>query len=167
MIISRPAEAGDLLAIAQFHVDVWKETYRTLMDLDFLEGLSVGQRQKEWEGLFMEWPTYRIFVAEDVEKKFLGFASVREHDDQGFLALELHTLNLKPEARGTGLARRMMDDLLSRRPAFLWVVEGNARAVEFYQRAGFLLTDERRPDLESQVDDLRMVRSPGVEDAAR
>lgn len=155
----RRADNSDVPGIAAFHVEVWCEAYADLMSPDFLKSLSVAQREAEWTHALTEWPEYRILVAYDERGEFLGFGSVREHKSTGPNSLELHTLNLKPAARGTGLAGHLIAELLDDREAYLWVVDGNDRAVEFYRRVGFKLTPERRPDPEAQVDDLRMVRS--------
>lgn len=154
----RPATDADLLEVAEFHVEVWREAYAGLMDADFLRSLSVDRRLPEWQAARARGDGYRILVARAADGQFLGFGSAQEHGGEGPLALELHTLNLKPEARGTGIAAALLARLLGDRPAFAWVVDGNDRAVEFYRKVGFELTAERRPDLESSVDDLRMIR---------
>lgn len=154
----RRAAAADLPEIAEFHVDVWKEAYADLMDPEFLRDLSVDRRLPEWQEALSQGPEYRILVARTSDGQFLGFGSAQDHAAAGPLALELHTLNLKPAARGTGLAAALLARLLGDRPAFAWVVDGNDRAVEFYRKVGFELTAERRPDPESNVDDLRMIR---------
>lgn len=154
----RRAAAADLPEIAEFHVDVWKEAYADLMDPEFLRDLSVDRRLPEWQEALSQGPEYRILVARTSDGQFLGFGSAQDHAAAGPLALELHTLNLKPAARGTGLAAALLARLLGDRPAFAWVVDGNDRAVEFYRKVGFELTAERRPDPESTVDDLRMIR---------
>lgn len=156
--VIRLANLSDVPAIAEFHVAVWREAYKGLMNSDFLESLSVEARVAEWTHALTEWPEYRILVAYDERDQFLGFGSAREHGLTGANSLELHTLNLKPAARGSGLARQLIAELLGERDAFLWVVDGNERAVEFYRRVGFELTPERRPDAEALVDDIRMVR---------
>lgn len=154
----RRADIADVPTIAAFHVDVWREAYAGLMNRDFLESLSVAQHEAEWSHALTEWPDYRTLVAYDEAGEFLGFGSVREHVSIGPNSLELHTLNLKPAARGTGLSGRLMAELMGEREAFLWVVDGNHRAIDFYRRIGFELTKERRPDALAQVDDIRMVR---------
>lgn len=156
--VIREAQASDLREIAEFHVEVWQEAYAGMMDADFLRTLSVARRVTEWQESLAAAPAYRILVARSVDGAFLGFGSVQEHDVTGHLGLELHTLNLKPAARGTGLAAAMIAQLLEERPSYAWVVEGNTRAVEFYRKVGFELTEVRRPDDEAKVDDLMMVR---------
>ena len=49
-----------------------------------------------------------------------------------------------PQARGTGVADRLVDELVGERDATLWVVEGNARARAFYARRGFVDEGGRR-----------------------
>ena len=53
------------------------------------------------------------------------------------VTLNLDHLYVAPELRGTGLARRMVDELIGDRPAFLWAIGGNHRAVRFYEKLGF------------------------------
>lgn len=154
----RPATREDLPDIAEFHVAVWQEAYAGLMDAEFLRTLTPERRLPEWEESLERAPGYQILVAHAASGAFLGFGSAQRHDGAGHLGLELHTLNLKPEARGIGLATALIERLLGDEPAFAWVVDGNARAFEFYRKVGFDLTDERRPDEESRVDDIRVVR---------
>ena len=154
----RPATHEDLPGIAEFHVAVWQEAYAGLMDAGFLRALTPERRLPEWEDALERTPGYQILVAHSASGVFLGFGSAHRHDGAGPLGLELHTLNLTPEARGTGLAAAFIDRLLGDEPAFAWVVDGNARAFEFYRKVGFEPTDDRRPDEESRVDDIRVVR---------
>ncbi len=155
----RPATRQDLPEIARFHVAVWQEAYVGLMGAEFLSDLSIERRLPEWEESLSLWPDYRILVAHSPNGQLLGFGSVADHDAEGPLGLELHTLNLTAAARGTGLAAAMIARLLGDKPAYAWVVDGNGRAVEFYRKMGFELTEERRPDPGSGVDDRRMVRA--------
>ena len=156
--VIQDAQASDLQEIAEFHVEVWQEAYAGMMDAEYLRNLSVDQRVQQWQQSLAAAPEYRILVARTAAGAFLGFGSVQEHDAAEHLGLELHTLNLKPAARGIGLAAAMISQLLAERGAYAWVVEGNERAVEFYRKVGFELTEERRPDAEAKVDDLMMVR---------
>lgn len=158
-VVVREATVADARDIADFHVEVWRETYRELMDPGFLDNLSVEQREAEWKEFIADRADCRVLVARNSSGTLLGFGSTLAHPDgQGDSVLELHTLNLRDEARGTGLAKRLLHELIERSAAFLWVVEGNDRAVEFYQKAGFTMTSDRRPDPRCGVDDLRMVR---------
>lgn len=71
---------------------------------------------------------------------------------------EVWVLNVEKRHHGTGLAHVMLERALGDRPAYLWVVDGNERAITFYRRHGFELYGARQVQDEGN-DDLRMVRS--------
>ena len=60
---------------------------------------------------------------------------------------------------GTGLAARLLQEALGERAAYLWVLEGNERAVAFYRRHGFAFDGGRQPYESTGATELRMVRS--------
>ncbi|GAA1353128.1 GNAT family N-acetyltransferase [Falsarthrobacter nasiphocae] len=75
-------------------------------------------------------------------------------------AVELQMLYLHKDYRGRGAADLLLAAAIGRLPAHLWVLEGNARAIRFYEKHGFRLTGERETLDETWAlkDELRMVR---------
>ena len=55
-------------------------------------------------------------------------------------SLQLEKLYSRPAALGTGVGQALLDAAIGDAPAYLWLVDGNARAAAFYRRNGF------RPD---------------------
>ncbi|MGI8948520.1 MAG: GNAT family N-acetyltransferase [Ornithinimicrobium sp.] len=77
-------------------------------------------------------------VPEDREDGIVGFICVGPaRDEDAPTAYQLWAINLVPEHQGTGLAQRLMAEVLGDGPAYLWVATGNERAIRFYQRHGF------------------------------
>lgn len=83
-------------------------------------------------------------------------------------AVELVGMWVDPSARGSGVAAELVGAVhawAATRAAEqlrLWVVDGNERALRFYQRMGFVLTGERQPlPANPAVQELGMVRSIG------
>ena len=77
-------------------------------------------------------------MATDRDEAVVGFGvSGPGRDADAPVAEELHALNLVDRARGTGLADRLVEELLEGRAAYLWVLAGNGRARAFYRRHGF------------------------------
>jgi GNAT superfamily N-acetyltransferase len=82
-----------------------------------------------------------------------GFATTRpgRDDDLPPGAGEVHSIYLAPEAWNRGLGSALLatasDDLRSRgfSPLVLWVIEANAGARRFYERAGWRLDGARQP----------------------
>ena len=150
-MIIRPAQPDDAEAIGRIRVDAWRQAYRELLPVDFLSTLNPSQnlvklknRLREQSGTF--------------------FADVSEFDGlvQGFSisgapryktsekAIELWALNVAPEYWGNGLGfgllRQCCDAARENgaRKVELWCISKNRRAIELYERFGFLLTGRER-----------------------
>ena len=68
--------------------------------------------------------------------------------------------SLYVHAPGAGLGQRLLDELLGKESAELWVFEANVRAQRFYERNGFRLDGTRhtyRPETAS-LPEVRLVR---------
>jgi RimJ/RimL family protein N-acetyltransferase len=98
-----------------------------------------------------------------------GFAATRRSRDEDATpgTGEIHSIYLAPEAWGRGLGTVLLaaatDDLRSRdfAPLVLWVIEANAGARRFYDRAGWRPDGARQPiDFDGiLVDEIRYRRT--------
>lgn len=89
----------------------------------------------------------------------VGFISTGEpRDEAPPLDWQLWALNVLPEHQGTGVAHRLVDQGLGDRAAYLWVAEGNDRALAFYRRRGFV-ADGASSERSDGMTELRMVRT--------
>jgi len=156
---------GDAEEIGSLHVRVWRETYRDLMDADFLAAIDETERIDNWLEIFRTDSDEATFVAHDRANELVGFASAgRPHDADPAgdadapRALELFVLNTLSHTHGSGLAGQLLEAALQDRPALLWVVENNHRAIAFYEKHGFSLDDAKKWDDKSQTFDVRMSR---------
>jgi GNAT superfamily N-acetyltransferase len=99
-------------------------------------------RWRTWLG-----PANAIFVAEsnDAEVGLIGGVPA-DQDEGGPDAVMMFAMWVSPDARGTGVAERLTDALISwaRGRGYprmvLWVYDVNPRAAAFYRRYGFLPT---------------------------
>jgi GNAT superfamily N-acetyltransferase len=121
------------------------------MDDDFLDGLSIADRERSWsDGLAAEPTDRSVLVVEDPDDgRVCGFACVGDVRPTGPnrpIAAgvgELWAINLEPEAWGRGIGRPLLSgavDAIRARgctEAVLWVLEANARARRFYEREGW------------------------------
>jgi len=70
----------------------------------------------------------------------------------GEMVGRLHSLYIDPGALGQGIGHTLMSQALSTfavwgcERAYLWVLEGNSRAVSFYERQGWQLTGDTKVD---------------------
>lgn len=154
MVDVRWARVEDARGIAAVHVDAWRQAYTGLVDQQVLDGLDVGTRTTMWTswitrshaGLAPEGythPAHRLLVAADGDR-ILGWAGFGAGRDADSARLgELAGLYAHPSAwsRGVGhaLLTRAEDELRAEGwpDAYLWVLRGNARAIDFYERHGW------------------------------
>ena len=113
----RQAVPADARAIAEVHVSSWRWAYRGLIPGDFLEKLSVDDRETTWrERLADPTPRWGCLVAEDPAARVVGFAAYGRDLFAG----------ATDALRGFGFGG-----------AFLWVLAANDRARRFYEKAGW------------------------------
>jgi len=137
------ATASDSAVIAQLLVDSWRFAYKGVMPDEHLAALSVEQRSKAWtKHLIAGGEAYLLKdddgVAGIVEiSRFRDVLAGFEHYG------EIPVIYLKPEKIGVGYGRRLMQFAVAVLAARnlpnvgIWVLEKNARAIEFYRKQGF------------------------------
>jgi GNAT superfamily N-acetyltransferase len=141
----RAATPEDAHSVAQVHVDSWRHAYRGLLPDDYLDALSVEDREAMWLGAFSD-PAARTgaFVAE-AEGRVVGFASfgpTRDEDARNGTG-EIPAIYVAPSVLGTGVGRGLLAAAIDglREAGFgratLWVLEANERARRFYEKAGW------------------------------
>ena len=79
----RKAKFEDAKKIAKIHIKSWRETYKGIVDDEYLKNLTLGPRTKKWQDI-LEKPKGDswTFVAEDETGNIVGFilgGSAREH----------------------------------------------------------------------------------------
>ena len=155
----RQAVVADAEALAHLHVDVWDDAYTGLMP----QGLLDDRREKVAERveqvariLAGREPTW---VAEDSDG-LMGFASTGPARDNDMdETLELYALYVRAAYWGTGVGYALFEIAVGDRAAYLWVLAGNDRAIEFYQRQGFRLDGTLDATEHDEGLHVRMVRA--------
>ena len=143
----RDATSADAHAIAEVHVRSWQAAYRGELPDDYLDGLSVDEREGNWRRWLAEPdPRGGVLVATKPDLRvigFTGFGPARD-DDASPGTGEVFTIYLRPEWFGRGVGRdlfaranqRLRDLGYSR--ASLWVLATNERSRRFYEKAGWV-----------------------------
>lgn len=144
--VIRPAGPADAEAIARVHVRSWQVAYEHIFGRDTLAALSVEERRRAWlPVLAAPGPGAVTLVAEEAGEMagFAGGGPPRDADLDPARTVELYAIYLAPERWGSGIGSLLMEALLERLAAggpeevVLWVLEDNARARRFYERAGW------------------------------
>jgi GNAT superfamily N-acetyltransferase len=145
MTTTREATLDDARGIAEVHVAGWRWAYEDLLPGEYLEQLSVDERERHWRETLSS-SAGRVIVAEGAGDilGFVGFGAADEAEPEtGPETGEVHAIYLLDRAAGTGVGRELFlraNEELRRsgfRRAVLWVLETNERARRFYERAGW------------------------------
>lgn len=102
--------------------------------LDAHQSEPMAAKVERWRGR-IAWPDSSTWVAED-DGELVGFVSTGPGRD-GTGVLEVMALYVRRSRYDTGLGHRLLETAVGERPAYLWVLDGNARAIGFYERHGF------------------------------
>lgn len=162
----RRAEVDDSAAIAQIHVQSWRETYSGLISPDFLSRMtdeSARQnREKSWQATISE-RLEDVFVAEQ-GGEVVAFASVGPARDHPGYASELMTLYALRRVQGQGigqaLLRAVMGQVEGGDNLALWVLASNPTR-QWYAAQGAREAGEK---VDGELTEVRMVwdRLPGT-----
>ncbi|ASN38760.1 GNAT family N-acetyltransferase [Arthrobacter sp. 7749] len=142
-VIVREATVTDAAPVARALVAAWRAAYRGIIGQDFLDAMDeqrIGDSWRETLARGAGVPPLVIISADHV----VGFCQVGEprdmpQPDTG----ELFALNLHPDAWGRGLGSALLSAAseqllaLGYRRAYLWVADGNQRAIDLYLRHGW------------------------------
>ncbi|GAA3699212.1 GNAT family N-acetyltransferase [Terrabacter ginsenosidimutans] len=165
----RPLALEDCDELGRVHMAVWRDAYAGLMPADYLAGLSDERCADNWRLVAARAGDVAEDVAGGVAPRTLvvvgpdgglaGFGSAGpSRDEDAPTEWELYAVNLAASARGTGVADRLVDELVGPRSATLWVVEGNERARAFYTRRGFVDEGGRGEHPATGTSEIRMIR---------
>lgn len=154
--VVRSAVMGDVEALAELMVESWQFAYEGLMPADFLMNLLVQDRADSLRRVLesnaaSDLQDTRLALPADKSDEILGVCSFgpdRTNDSIG----EVYALYVSPTMIGSGLGRFLFQDAVAQLSdfgfgeVFLWVLEGNDRAIRFYEKAGFSLTGETKTE---------------------
>lgn len=136
----RPATAQDVPALALVHHTAWQETYTGLIDQAYLDARTVERSAKNME---IAWPTLHVAVCDGRVVGFCGCGASRDEDLRQQNMGEIQGLYLLQAYQHLGLGRALMEVALEYlrsagyKRAYLWVLDSNAQAIRFYEKAGF------------------------------
>jgi GNAT superfamily N-acetyltransferase len=138
----RVADESDAAQIAMLHAESWRRTYRGMMTDEFLDGDLLAERLAAWQRRLLGATSEQfVCVAED-DAGLAGFVCAYGDEDPvwGSYIDNLH-VEARSTRRGVGTALMLrvaawLEDVHPRLGVYLWVMEANFSARQFYQRLG-------------------------------
>ena len=153
----REAIPSDARAIAEVHVASWRWAYRDDLPAEFLDALSVDDRERMWNEWFTSDGRAAGTLVAQEQGRVVGFCSFGpcRDDDASERTAEVMTIYVLEDVAGRGIGRGLFASATDRlrvlgfEQARLWVMASNARSRRFYERAGWFwdgTTSEHRFD---------------------
>jgi len=137
----RLAGADDAEQIAALHVDSWRRHYRGAYADSFLDGDVAADRHSVWSARLAASTNSKTILAEH-DGRLLGFIHVVFDDDPGWGSLvdNLHVVHDQLRTGvGTqllGRAARAVGEGATGNAMYLWVLQQNTAAQQFYRARG-------------------------------
>ena len=138
----RPAAVADAEALTELHLDVWEEAYGDLISAEILAARRDGSsdRIQRWREILTHGTSSSFLAWPDDGGRLIGFVSTGPGRDQPRADLpevEVSALYVRAEVYGRGVGYALLHEAIGSAAAYLWVLEGNQRAIDFYLRQGF------------------------------
>jgi GNAT superfamily N-acetyltransferase len=153
----RRAGPEDAEALTLLHLDCWDDAYTGLMPQAILDARreDVPARVDRWRKIL---PNGFTSVAEH-QAGLIGFVSAGPPRELSNVDIEVFALYVRAAWWGAGVGHALFASAVADRTACLWVLEGNNRAIRFYERQGFRFDGAAHDEPEGRH--VRMVREAG------
>jgi ribosomal protein S18 acetylase RimI-like enzyme len=146
----RPATREDAGAVIAIRIASWNEAYAAHLPDDAWAGYDIDAATRRLADS-IDAGTLHVLVAER-SGAVVGYtmSGAPRDEDVADGTREIYAIYVHPDAWSTGAGRALMTETISTLgdgPVVLWVLEDNARARRFYERAGYV-ADGARKDAE-------------------
>lgn len=143
-----PARVEDAEALTDLHLDVWDEAYAALVPAAILTERRArrAERVASWSGIIAAGSSANLLAWDG--DRLVGFSSTGggRDPDPGLPPLEVMALYVRASSYGTGVGFALLSEAIGPADAYLWVLDGNARAISFYERQGFVFDGATKPE---------------------
>jgi ribosomal protein S18 acetylase RimI-like enzyme len=143
-MLIRAARAVDAEAITDVHLASMREAYGGLFGAEDLARIDARDRADRWREELTRGSSTTLLAERDGRLVGLvSFGKCRDEDLSPGTVGEVMAIYVHPDTWGLGFGKALMREALARlrsggsAEVVLWVIEGNRRAVAFYERLGF------------------------------
>ncbi|MED1862223.1 GNAT family N-acetyltransferase [Fictibacillus nanhaiensis] len=143
----RLAHVTDAAEIAKVHVKSWQQSYRGLVDNNYLSQMSVKEREQRWSEWLVQ-KSHIVLVLED-ENHLCGFISGGPIRSQHQYESEVYAFYLLKEVQqkgyGTRMLKRFSEELLTlgKKSMIVWVLKDNPSKQAYISLGGKKIDEEK------------------------
>lgn len=134
--------SDDKMAISRIYEESWKYAYKNIVPQDYLDSIEEGR----WVAT-LDIPDWSTLLCVD-NGKYVGTCSFsksrfEQYPDYG----EIISIYFLPEFIGKGYGKELLETAVSElekqgyKEMFLWVLDDNISAKKFYEKQGFVPTE--------------------------
>lgn len=149
MSFFREATSADAGLISHIYATSWRKTYRSIVDEDYLNRLPDDSWVPSIRSWLLSGQMYGLLVYDDGQRP-VGCAIYGRGRDEHYADWgEIVSIYLLPDSMRQGLGSQLLQEVmrLMREDGYerfyLWAIEGNRMAEEFYYKNGFQRTNDR------------------------
>lgn len=157
-IVIKPMESdSEIRGKAYVHWKSWQDAYSGLVDQAYLDKLTL----EKCTDIAFRWPDNLLVAKEnDMVVGFVGYGAYR--DDSLLETGEIYAIYILKEYYDQKVGYRLMsaaiEKLYEYRKIAVWVLEGNHRAIKFYESCGFQFDGtEKQIELGTVNTEIRMI----------
>ncbi len=140
-LITGPYDEGFVDTIAAIQTVSWQHAYTGLLPADYLMHRAPTERRVTWRARLLEGADGPLEISLGrVDGTPAGFSCLRPASEPEY-GVYLDNLHVLPAFQGCGLGKRLLAQCAARaiegwpgRPLYLYVLDGNTQAREFYRR---------------------------------
>lgn len=136
----------DQSQMAKIKIDVWRETYKNIIDDEYLNNLDLKKQTQKYFRSFDEYKD-RVLVAVK-NKEILGYSCFDAKTNSVKYDSELVSIYIKDRNRGIGTAlfNETVKELLSKnkKTMIIWCLKDNKNAINFYKKLGGVITESKQ-----------------------
>lgn len=132
----RPSASDEVEAMLRMKNLAWRQTYTGQLSDAAFDRLDaeLPAQAAHWQDSIRQGAQPPL-VATDARGDIVGVAAGGPaRGDNPPAEVELYMVYVLAEAHGTGLGQQLVSGAIGAAPAFVWVLESNARAIAFYRK---------------------------------
>ena len=140
----RKACLADMPEIGSCHYHCWQETYRGLIDDDFLDRMSEAVNRDRFAAYVDRVEMMYVVIEGEAIVGFFDVSPARED----FAPYEIQGLYLRKAFQGRGYGRKMMEkvfDLCQGKPFYLWCLATNPTTGYYTHFNGQMIAQKESP----------------------
>jgi ribosomal protein S18 acetylase RimI-like enzyme len=147
----RAAEITDIESIANVSIKSWRYAYANILPANILDSLSINNLITEWQGRLTRKNSWTL-VAE-LDGSIVGFMSFGDYRlDSNKNIAEIYTIYVDPDYWSVGIGSELfakgLKEIIEQNfnSIVLWVFAKNQIGRRFYEKNGFIETQETKVD---------------------